>query len=42
MATTAADKTRADALDARRTLVNTRQNGVDYAVPGEPIPLSRR
>jgi hypothetical protein len=42
LATNAEDRTFHDALDARRTRVNTGQNGVVYAVLGEPIPLSRR
>ncbi len=42
LATNADDKAFRVALDARITPVNTGQNGGGYAVPGQPIPLSRR
>src|SRR5690606_28270121 len=42
LATNADDETFPDALHARGTPVNTGQNGVRHAVPGEPNPLSRR
>lgn len=42
LATNADDETRGDALDARENTRNTGQNGAPQAVPGEPIPLSRR
>lgn len=42
LATNAGDKTSYVALHALRIVANTGRNGVDCAVPGEPIPLSRR
>lgn len=42
LATNAGDETFGVALDARRTRMNTGQERGGYAVPGEPIPLSRR